>query len=86
MGCSMKNHLLTTILANQLDQVDSRFSPEELQDSVFQIAIRWCHTLDYHEKKSVARTIGGNKYAKTTMLLLDGLFKEIVDEYREYNS
>jgi hypothetical protein len=57
-----------------------RFSPNEIRNSLQQIAARWTYVLGYHEKKAIARNLGGNKYAKTTHAMLDILFESILDE------
>lgn len=62
-------------------RVTPRFHDYEVRSSLLQIAQRWNYILSEEEKKKVSRTLGGNRYSKTTYEMLDVLFKEIVQEH-----
>jgi hypothetical protein len=62
-----------------IDRFSERFRPYEVRASINQIASRWKHILSDEEKKKISRTLGGNRYAKTTYEVLDVIFTEIVE-------
>jgi hypothetical protein len=73
-----RKYILSALVGRITDR--SHFTPSQVSQSLQQLASRWTYVLDYHEKKAIARALGGNKYAKTTHLLLDTLFEEVLIE------
>ena len=75
--------LLATILEILISRrVQRRFEPYEIRSSLIQVAQRWTLIISEDEKKKISRTLGGNRYAKTTYAMLDSMFEEILDEHR----
>jgi hypothetical protein len=66
-------------------QLEPRFHEYEVRNSLLQIALRWNKILSEPEKAKIARSLGGNRYAKTTRALLDELFNGIVEEHMREN-
>jgi hypothetical protein len=60
-----------------IDRFSERFRPYEVRSSISALAARWKYVLNEDEKRKVSRTLGGNRYAKTTYEVLDVLFDEI---------
>jgi len=62
------------------ERLADRFHAYEVRTSLRQIASRWVFVLDESEKRRVSRTLGGNRYAKTTRALLDSIFEEVLSD------
>lgn len=79
-------YIVTALSAKIERRCFPRFSRSEVEKSLSQLAARWVYALDYHEKKAIARQLGGNKYAKTAHALLDELFEGIANaEHDNYS-
>lgn len=72
--------LFNTLSEKMFSRLRPRFKAYEVRASLRQISARWNHILPEEEKAKVARTLGGNRYARTTRVLLDELFSELSEE------
>lgn len=74
------NYITTVLVESVRKRCHPRFSQREVEQSLFQVASRWKYVLGYHEKRAIARNLGGSRYTTTTYALLEELFEVILKE------
>ena len=71
---------LTDFLQDSLATRVPNMHDYEVRKSVLNLTLRWYGTLTLEEKWKIARDVGGNRYAMSTMEMIDALMEKLLKE------